>query len=314
MKETRNEEKGNDSEESEKEKKDFDKEIKNEEQKDEIKENKKELLINPEENTDLQGLENGNSNTKKYNTYLYIIPELIFNTCFFFGIVYENLSSIFLFFPYFVTIIIFHYSFYNNNNLLLNNYLLSTKLIPLEILFLYPIFIIKYSFMNKEDLGFLILFIIGGLSGLFSSIYLFIYFFIFQNGLYQFKKIYCLYFELIVIILMNPLLIYGYFKDWYGSSSIGGFVVTFLRLICILGFELLFYIMNIIFLCSKEYCDPCNKIGMAIIKISLYILIEILLYFLFEYDKLNKIVYVSSFIRMLFMAISLFFFFFFSLK
>ena len=83
MKETRNEEKGNDSEESEKEKKDFDKEIKNEEQKDEIKENKKELLINPEENTDLQGLENGNSNTKKYNTYLYIIPELIFNTCFF---------------------------------------------------------------------------------------------------------------------------------------------------------------------------------------------------------------------------------------
>jgi len=314
MKEALNEEKGNDSEESEKEKKDFDKEIKNEEQKDEIKENKKELLINPEENTGLQDLEDGNSNHKKYNTYLYIIPELIFNTCFFFGIVYKKLSSIFLFFPYFVTILIFHYSFYNNNNLLLNNYLLTTKLIPLEILFIYSLFIIKYSYMKGEDLGFLISFIIGGLSGLFSSIYLFIYFFIFQNGLSKFKKIYCLYFELIVIILMNPLLIYGYFKDWYGYSSIGEIVVTFLRLICILGFELLFYIINIIFLCSKECCDLYNKIGMAIIKISLYILIESLLYVLFEYDKLNKIVYISTFIRMIFMVVSLVFFFFFSIK
>lgn len=88
MKEALNEEKGNDSEESEK--KDFDKEIKNEEQKDEIKETKKELLINPEENIGLRGLEDGNSNIKKYNTYLYIIPELIFNTCFFLVLCTKN--------------------------------------------------------------------------------------------------------------------------------------------------------------------------------------------------------------------------------
>lgn len=136
--------------------------------------------------------------------------------------------------------------------------------------------------MKGEDLGFLIAFIIGCLSGLFSSIYLFIKFFIFPNGLSQFKKIYCLYFELIVIILMNPLLIYTYFKDGHGISSIGEIIVTFIRFFCIFGFEFLFYAMNIIFLCSKECCDLYNKIGMGIIKISLYILIEILLPYLFE--------------------------------
>ena len=274
MKEDLKEEKVNDFEESEK--KDFDKEIKNEEQKYEIKENKKELLINPKENIDLQSLEDGNFNGIKFNAFLYKIPEIIFNICFFLGIIYKNLSNMFLILPYFTPILVFYYSFSNNKKLLLNNYLLLSKMLSIEILIFYPIFIIYERNMDPEDLAFIIIFILGALSGLFSLIYLFIYFYIFPNGLSEFKKIYFLYLELIVIILMHPLLIYTYYMDWVrSSSSIGQIIVMFMKISIILVFELLLFIMNLDFLCYKVDSDNgIYKIIMAVMKILLYIIAE----------------------------------------
>ena len=143
MKEELNKEKEYDHEESEK--KDFDIEIKNKDQKDEIKDNKKEKLIYQKENIDFQGLEDGNFNNKRFNYFLYIIPEVIFALCFLLGIFYKKFYNIFLFLPYFAPILIFNCSFFNNKKLLyLNNYLLLSKLVSIEILIFYPIFIINF--------------------------------------------------------------------------------------------------------------------------------------------------------------------------
>ena len=309
MKEDLKEEKENFFEESEK--KDCDKEIKNEEQKDEIKENKKELLINPKENIDLESLEDGNFNGRKFNTFLYNIPEVIFNICFFLGIIYKQLSNMFLILPYCTPILVFYYSFSSNKKLLLNNYLLLSKLTSIEILIFYPIFIINERDKNLEDLVFIIIFILGALSGLFSLIYLFLYFYIFQNGLSEFKKIYFLYLELIAILLMHPLLIYTYYMDWIGShNSIGEIIVMFFKIFIIFVFELLLFLLNLDFLCNKVDSDNCiYKIIMAILKILLYISVELLLLNLYEKDKFINVIYISSIFRMFFMVISLFFLF-----
>ena len=308
MKEELNKEKEYDLEESEK--KDFDKEIKNEEQKDEIKENKKEILINLKENIDLQHLEDGNFNNKKFNYFLYIIPEVIFTFCFLLGIFYKKFYNIFLFITYFMPILISNCSFFINKNLLyLNNYLLLSKLVSIEILFFYPIFIIYESYNYNKDLAFIIIFILGFISGIFSLIYLFIYFYIFQFGLFQFKKIYFLYLELTAIFLMHPFLIYTYYMDMTGSTGmISTSIEMLLEMITISVFESILFAMNCCLLyCKAESGNPTFKYIITIIKILLYILVEFILSQLYTARVLKKEFFISFFIRMLFMVSSLFF-------
>jgi len=290
-------------------KKDFDEEIKKKEQKDEVNKNEKEILINPKKNIDIQDLEERQINFKKIISF-YIIPEVIFIICFLSGIFYKKFYNIFLFLPYFMPILIFNCCFYNNINLFyLNNYLLLSKLVSIEILIFYPIFIIYESFNIKKDLGFIIIFILGALSGLFSFLYLFIYIYIFKYGFSEFKKIYFLFLELMTIILMHPLLIYTYYMDMTGSTGmISTSIDMFLEIIIIFIFELLLYIINCSFLYFKvEFDNYTIKIIMAIIKLLLYILVEFLLLKLYTARFLNNGLYICSFFRMFFMASSLIF-------
>ena len=276
--------------------------------KDELDDEIEENIIPPDRNLDLQGIEDGHFNGKKINSFLYIIPEIIFIACFLSGNFYQKYKQIFIFIPYFVPILIFNCCFFTKRNLLcLNNYLLLTKFLSIEILIFYPIFIIIDSRKEQEDIIFIIIFILGALSGLFSLIYLFLYYYIFQNGLSELKKIYFLYFELIAIIIMHPILIYNVFLfDSLTSISIAA--INMLGIFMTFAFEVILFLMNCLFLClDSDNC--CLKIIMAIIKIILYIVVE---YFSFiaiiEYNLINeKYLYLS--IRIIFMLGSLFFFF-----
>ena len=265
----------------ESEKKDFNKEIQKEEEKIELNENQnqKEMLITPIDNMEIQGLEDGNSKNKKIIIFFYIILELIFVSCFVIGCAYK-IFNIILIIPYLVRIIVYNLSFFNIQNLnSLNNYLLLSKLVPIETLIFFLIFFIKHD----EDLLYIIIFILGSISGLFSLIILWIYFYKFLNGCSEFKSIFYLYLELIVILLMIPFLIYTYYSDYnFTSNSPIGFIVQFIESIPIIGFDLILNIINSCSLCHKgKYDNFCLKITMAVMKLLLYILVEIFLYFYF---------------------------------
>jgi hypothetical protein len=99
--------------------------------------------------------------------------------------------------------------------------------------------------------------------------------------------------------------------DWIGShNSIGEIIVMFFKIFIIFVFELLLFLLNLDFLCNKVDSDNCiYKIIMAILKILLYISVELLLLNLYEKDKFINVIYISSIFRMFFMVISLFFLF-----
>jgi hypothetical protein len=271
-----------------------------------MKEEIEENIITQDENLDYQGLEESHFNVKKINSFLYIIPEVIFIACFLSGNFYEDHTHIFLFIPNFIPILIFNCCFFAKRNLIcLNNYLLLTKFLSIEVLIFYPILIIiKDSHKEQEDLVFIIIFILGALSGLFSLIYLFLYYYIFQNGLSEFKKIYFLYFELIAIIIVHPLFIYYYYTD--SLNSITSAVIKFLELFSAFSSEVILFIVNLIFLCLDS--DKCIlKIIIAIIKIILYILVEFTSMLMIDYS-LNDEKYIYFSITFFFMMVSLFFF------
>ena len=271
-----------------------------------MKEEIEENIITQDENLDYQGLEQSHFNVKKINSFLYIIPEVIFIACFLSGIFYENFLHIFLFLPNFIPILIFNCCFFAKRNLIcLNNYLLLTKFLSIEVLIFYPILIIiKDRKKEQEDLVFIIIFILGALSGLFSLIYLFLYYYIFQNGLSEFKKIYFLYFELIAIIIVHPLFINYYYTD--SLNSITSAVIKFLELFSAFSSEVILFIVNLIFLCLDS--DKCIlKIIIAIIKIILYILVEFTSMLMIDYS-LNDEKYIYFSITFFFMMVSLFFF------
>ena len=271
-----------------------------------MKEEIEENIITQDENLDYQGLEESHFNVKKINSFLYIIPEVIFIACFLSGNFYEDHKHIFLFIPNFIPILIFNCCFFAKRNLIcLNNYLLLTKFLSIEVLIFYPILIIiKDSHKKQEDLVFIIIFILGALSGLFSLIYLFLYYYIFQNGLSEFKKIYFLYFELIAIIIVHPLFIYYYYTD--SLNSITSAVIKFLELFSAFSSEVILFIVNLIFLCLDS--DKCIlKIIIAIIKIILYILVEFTSMLMIDYS-LNDEKYIYFSITFFFMMVSLFFF------
>ena len=270
-----------------------------------MKEEIEENIITQDENLDYQGLEQSHFNVKKINSFLYIIPEVIFIACFLSGNFYEDHTHIFLFIPNFIPILIFNCCFFAKRNLIcLNNYLLLTKFLSIEVLIFYPILIIiKDSHKEQEDLVFIIIFILGALSGLFSLIYLFLYYYIFQNGLSEFKKIYFLYFELIAIIIVHPLFIYYYYTD--SLNSITSAVIKFLELFSAFSSEVILFIVNLIFLCLDS--DKCIlKIIIAIIKIILYILVEFTSMLMIDYS-LNDEKYIYFSITFFFMIIILFF-------
>ena len=271
-----------------------------------MKEEIEENIITQDENLDYQGLEESYFNVKKINSFLYIIPEVIFIACFLSGNFYEDHTHIFLFIPNFIPILIFNCCFFAKRNLIcLNNYLLLTKFLSIEVLIFYPILIIiKDSHKEQEDLVFIIIFILGALSGLFSLIYLFLYYYIFQNGLSEFKKIYFLYFELIAIIIVHPLFINYYYTD--SLNSITSAVIKFLELFSAFSSEVILFIVNLIFLCLDS--DKCIlKIIIAIIKIILYILVEFTSMLMIDYS-LNDEKYIYFSITFFFMMVSLFFF------
>ena len=271
-----------------------------------MKEEIEENIITQDENLDYQGLEESHFNVKKINSFLYIIPEVIFIACFLSGNFYEDHTHIFLFIPNFIPILIFNCCFFAKRNLIcLNNYLLLTKFLSIEVLIFYPILIIiKDREKEQEDLVFIIIFILGALSGLFSLIYLFLYYYIFQNGLSEFKKIYFLYFELIAIIIVHPLFIYYYYTD--SLNSITSAVIKFLELFSAFSSEVILFIVNLIFLCLDS--DKCIlKIIIAIIKIILYILVEFTSMLMIDYS-LNDEKYIYFSITFFFMMVSLFFF------
>ena len=271
-----------------------------------MKEEIEENIITQDENLDYQGLEQSHFNVKKINSFLYIIPEVIFIACFFSGNFYEDHKHIFLFIPNFIPILIFNCCFFAKRNLIcLNNYLLLTKFLSIEVLIFYPILIIiKDRKKEQEDLVFIIIFILGALSGLFSLIYLFLYYYIFQNGLSEFKKIYFLYFELIAIIIVHPLFIYYYYTD--SLNSITSAVIKFLELFSAFSSEVILFIVNLIFLCLDS--DKCIlKIIIAIIKIILYIFVEFTSMLMIDYS-LNDEKYIYFSITFFFMMVSLFFF------
>ena len=269
-----------------------------------MKEEIEENIITQDENLDYQGLEESHFNVKKINSFLYIIPEVIFIACFLSGNFYEDHTHIFLFIPNFIPILIFNCCFFAKRNLIcLNNYLLLTKFLSIEVLIFYPILIIiKDRKKEQEDLVFIIIFILGALSGLFSLIYLFLYYYIFQNGLSEFKKIYFLYFELIAIIIVHPLFIYYYYTD--SLNSITSAVIKFLELFSAFSSEVILFIVNLVFLWFDS--DNCFlKIIIAIIKIILYIFVEIITLLLII-DKLNDERYIYFSITSFFMMVSLF--------
>ena len=269
-----------------------------------MKEEIEENIITQDENLDYQGLEQSHFNVKKINSFLYIIPEVIFIACFLSGNFYEDHKHIFLFIPNFIPILIFNCCFFAKRNLIcLNNYLLLTKFLSIEVLIFYPILIIiKDKEKEQEDLVFIIIFILGALSGLFSLIYLFLYYYIFQNGLSEFKKIYFLYFELIAIIIVHPLFIYYYYTD--SLNSITSAVIKFLELFSAFSSEVILFIVNLIFLCLDS--DKCIlKIIIAIIKIILYILVEFTSMLMIDYS-LNDEKYIYFSITFFFMMVSLF--------
>ena len=271
-----------------------------------MKEEIEENIITQDENLDYQGLEESHFNVKKINSFLYIIPEVIFIACFLSGNFYEDHTHIFLFIPNFIPILIFNCCFFAKRNLIcLNNYLLLTKFLSIEVLIFYPILIIiKDRKKEQEDLVFIIIFILGALSGLFSLIYLFLYYYIFQNGLSEFKKIYFLYFELIAIIIVHPLFIYYYYTD--SLNSITSAVIKFLELFSAFSSEVILFIVNLIFLCLDS--DKCIlKIIIAIIKIILYIFVEFTSMLMIDYS-LNDEKYIYFSITFFFMMVSLFFF------
>ena len=271
-----------------------------------MKEEIEENIITQDENLDYQGLEESYFNVKKINSFLYIIPEVIFIACFLSGNFYEDHTHIFLFIPNFIPILIFNCCFFAKRNLIcLNNYLLLTKFLSIEVLIFYPILIIiKDRKKEQEDLVFIIIFILGALSGLFSLIYLFLYYYIFQNGLSEFKKIYFLYFELIAIIIVHPLFINYYYTD--SLNSITSAVIKFLELFSAFSSEVILFIVNLIFLCLDS--DKCIlKIIIAIIKIILYILVEFTSMLMIDYS-LNDEKYIYFSITFFFMMVSLFFF------
>jgi len=266
---------------------------------DEIGEN----LIAPDGNIFTPDLDGDHFNGKKINIFLYIIPEVIFIACFLSGIFYKKSLHIFIFIPYFLPILLFNCFFFIKRNLLcLNNYLLLTKFLSIETLIFYPIFIIHESRIGQEDYIFIIIFIIGAISGLFSLIYLFLYFYIFQNGLSELKKIYFLYFELLAIIVMHPLFIYYYYIE--GPLSINSAVLKLLVIAGVFFIELLLFLINSLFLCL-EPDNYCLKIMVAIIKIILYISFELVSLVIVD-RNLNYEIFIYLSIRIIFNVASLF--------
>jgi len=283
------------------------KERNNSEGKDELKENDKEIFMNPKEQLDFQDDEN---NEKKINYFLYFIPEGIFNICFLIGIGSYNYILLSFFYP---SNIIFYWSFFKNKYFYLNNYLLISKLISIEILIFFPIiYFVKRDESHKGNLAFIILFILGALSGLFSLIYLFIKIYIFNNGLSKIKKIYFLYFELIAIILfMHPFLLYIFymynnilisqflsFKEWEAEAEA----------IFIFSFYLFFYALNFCLLCMVENKNKkahYDKICMTCIKFFFYLLYEIIFLDLYTAKYLENKKYIFFSIRVILMIISL---------
>jgi len=272
-----------------------------------------ENIITPDGNIFFQSAEGDHFNGKKINIFLYIIPEVIFILCFLSGNLYKKSFHIFIFIPYFLPILLFNFCFFIKRNLLcLNNYLFLTKFLSIEILIFYPLFIIHESGKGQEDYIFIIIFIIGALSGLFSLIYLFLYFYIFQNGLSELKKIYFLYFELIAIIIMHPLFIYYYYEN--DPKSINSAVLKIIVAAGVFSIELLLFLINFLYLCL----DPenyCLKIMVAIIKIMLYVSIEYFVLIIFGlYLNYEKFIYLYLSMRILFNVASLFCFFIFNIK
>ena len=143
---------------------------------------------------------------------------------------------------------------------------------------------------------------------MFSLIYLFIYFYIFQNGLSELKKIYFLYFELLVIIIMHPFLIYNVY-NFESLTSINLATIKMLGIFMTFSFEVILFIMNCIFLClDSDNC--CLKIIMAITKVILFTIDEYFyLFALIEVKSIYELCLNLS-IRFIFMFGSLFFFFF----
>jgi hypothetical protein len=235
---------------------------------------------------------------------IYIIPEVTFCLFYFAGSFYKKLADFFLFVPYFIVIMIFNYSFFLDRKYYYKYYLLISKLTSIEILIFYSIFIIKGNYDNIEDRVFLLIYIAGAFSGIFSFVYLNICFCRFKkNCQFHFKKLYFLFSETIAILIVHPILIYFNFYLISDVVSISG-VIKYLLGMVIFIFELFFFIVNCYYFYKMEGNDTSNiwrKIKIASIKALIFILIEIFLIDL----NIPKNVYILSFLRLILLALSL---------
>jgi len=93
--------------------------------------------------------------------------------------------------------------------------------------------------------------IFGGVSGLFSFIYVFFKIYIFPSSFSKIKKIFFLYFELIAVVLfMHPFLIYTYYMhNVIGELYKDGMIF---EKYTIFSFDLIFYLLNFALLCLIE--------------------------------------------------------------
>ena len=290
-----------------KEKKDDIKERNNEEGKDELNGIIKDISISlQEEIEDFQY-----DRDKKFNLFLFFIPEGIFSLCYIIVLFYTSFDMLFyLFIFFFPPNLIFNCSFMINKYLYLNNYVLISKFASIENLIVYPIlYFIKRGDHKTGDLKFIIIFILGGLSGLFSSLYILIKFYIIQNCK-KIKKIYFLYLELIAVIaLIHPFLIYTcYMQDVFGGVSIDTSLGIVFEELTIFALELILFIINFVLLCLMETNNgnvQVYKVIMTLLKFIIYLIAEFFLFNFYTAEYLENIKYIFISIRVILMIASL---------
>ena len=312
MKENFQEDKENKPKESEE--LDSEKKFENLEENNEIEKNQNELLFNPMEQMSPQDFEIEYSTNKIINYVLYIVPEVLFITSFFLTFFYK-VNFRFFFVPYLIPIVLFNFVFFIAKKLFyLKIYFLISKLSSIEILIFYPIFMIKQNFYEKNnDLIYIIIFILGSISGIISFLYLYINYTIFlKNNHFKIKNIYFLYFEKMAILCMHTLFLHSCYDDQFKSQSSFrlAFAVAF-EIVTFFYYELSLFIINFFNLCIFESLGQIPFNGCTgfinFIKLIGYIGVEIFLSTLYSVYKLKELYYIFLFIRIIFMGISLIF-------
>jgi hypothetical protein len=272
--------------------------------------NQNEILIEQKEKKNDNNIENilDNNEKRKQCDLLSIIFELLFIISFLSLIFYKGIFNVFQVLPYLILLIIINIqSYYENvNQLYLYNYLLTLRLFPIGNLIGYIFVILNESKKEAIDIIFIIILSFGTIVGFFS---LFRFYMKFKNKFNNIttKNIFYIYFEILALLCIHAILL----KSFYDFTlerlpSISSGIMCVFKIFSCFGLELFLFIINYLLFMNydpeKKFSCGCKcSICSEIIKITLYIIVELILF-----SEQHTIIYnIFLIIRVFLMALSL---------